>query len=330
MPNIVLIGLRGHENICLDAIARRDDAQLVAVWESDPAALDRARQRPGVTEATLLTPNLDEILARRDVQVAILAEDNGSRAGHLIECFNRGWHVFAEKPLAITSRDLDQVRAAHAAAGTRLSMLLTMRYEPIYRSLRAALAEGLIGAPLQLSAQKSYKLGQRPAWQRDPASYGATIPFIGIHPVDLLRYVTGCDYQRVSALARSAGLPGSETMDESCALLLETTEGLPTAIRLDFLRPAGAPTHGDDRIRVAGERGVLEVLGGRLSLLTPDAPPQELPITATAPNMFDEYLDELAGVGTHELTAADCLRATELVLAAQQAAVEGRWVDCAP
>lgn len=328
--NIVQIGLKGHQGLCLSEIARRPDASLVAIWDDDPALLAGAAKLPGVNERTVITANLDELLARRDVDVAVLAEDNAARAENAIACARRGWHLCCEKPLATSLAQLDELRRVIDESGVRLTMLLTMRFEPVYRAMREAIRGGAIGRPLNLSAQKSYKLGQRPAWQRDPRRYGGTIPFIGIHPVDMLHYVTGCDYRRVAATALCAALPGSDTMDESCALLAETTDGAPVSIRLDFLRPQTAPSHGDDRVRVAGSTGVIEVLGGECRLLTGSAPPQVLPLPATAPDLFGQFLDALGGTAQHDITAAECFRASEIVLRAQQAATSRGWVEVPP
>ena len=328
MTRIVLLGLKGHQSVCLQEIARREDVRLVAVTDDDPNLLLSAPNLPGVRPDTLITPHQAEVLALPNVDVAIVCGDNGARARDLLACAQRGWHLCAEKPLALDLHDLDKVRAAVAAAKVRLTMLLTMRFEGVYRAARQALAQGVVGKPLQLAAQKSYRRGQRPAWQRQRATYGGTIPFIGIHPVDMLAWLTGCRYRRVAALAHNAGLPGAGQMEESCALLLETTEGAVVSIRLDYLRPNAAPSHGDDRFRIAGSTGVLEVIDGKLNLITHEQKPSVLP-AAEAPNLFGQFLDALAGKGTHDITAEQAFAMTAVCLRAQEAAVSGRWVELA-
>ncbi|MBI5831684.1 MAG: Gfo/Idh/MocA family oxidoreductase [Armatimonadetes bacterium] len=326
MWNVVCIGLKGHQGVCLSEIAKRPDARLVAVYDDDPAALRGASRLPGASAETLITPNLDEVLARRDVNVAILAEDNASRGHNLIECARRGWHLCAEKPLTLDLAELARVRQAITEAKVSLTMLLTMRFEAPYRAMRQAIADGAVGQPLNLSGQKSYKRGDRPAWQQNPKTFGATIPYIGIHPIDLLHFTTGCRFRRVAALAHNAGLPGSGRIDESCAVLLETTDGAVASVRLDYLRPDKAPSHGDDRIRVAGSTGVIEVLDGKVNLITAKQAPTVLP-TTPPPNLFGQFLDSLAGGPAHDISTDECFMLTEVVLRAQEAAVRGTWVD---
>lgn len=325
MINVVQIGLKGHQGTCLNEIAARDDVRLAGAWEESAAAVERLKGAKYCDDQTVLTPNLDELLALKDVDIAILAEDNGSRAENLVACARRGWHIVAEKPLATSLADLDRVEAAVQEAGVRLSMLLTMRFEPPYLAIKERIAAGEIGRPLQLSAQKSYKRGTRPAWQQNHDTFGGTIPFIGIHMLDMLHYVTGCTYTRVAATQHNEGLPGSGTIEETAAMILETTEQQIAQVRLDYLRPGKAPTHGDDRVRVAGSEGVIETIGGKVTLLTGDREPQDVAL-GQGGNLFGSFLDELAGHGAHPITAAECFTITRVSLKARQAAEEGVWV----
>lgn len=323
MTRVVLIGLKGHQSVCLSEIAKRPDLQLVAVTDDEPDLLKGASKLPGMRPDTLITPNLDEVMALRDVHIALLCEDNASRAAHLMACARRGWHLVSEKPLALSLADLDKVRGAVTDAKVRLTMLLTMRFEAPYRAMKAAIAAGAIGQPLLLSGQKSYRRGKRPAWQRNTATYGGTIPFIGIHPLDMLHYVTGCTYRpNVVARHHNAALPGSGQMEETCVILGETTDGALVDVRLDYLRPEKATSHGDDRIRVAGSTGVIEVLDGKVNLISNTAPASVL-ATQPAPNLFGQFVDSLDGRATHDISADECYAMTELVLRAWESAKRG-------
>ena len=325
MVNVVQIGLKGHQGTCLSEIAARDDVRLAGAWEESAAAVEKLKGARYCDDQTVLTPNLDELLAMKDVDIAVLAEDNGSRAENLIACARRGWQIVSEKPLATSLSDLDRVETAVKEAGVRLSMLLTMRFEPQYLAIKDQIAKGAIGRPLLLAAQKSYKRGTRPAWQQDHASFGGTIPFIGIHMLDMLQYVTGCRYTKVAATQHNEGLPGAGTIEETAAMILETEDAQIAQLRLDYLRPGKAPTHGDDRVRVAGSEGVIETIGGKVTLLTADREPVEIPLGQHG-NLFGSFLDELAGKGHHPISAEECFRITRVSLKARQAADEGTWV----
>ena len=97
---------------------------------------------------------------------------------------------------------------------------------------------------------------------------------------------------------------------------------------LDYLRPETAPTHGDDRLRIAGSEGVLELLGAedRVTLVTASAAPRALELPESI-DFFADFLAELTGNGEHLIDQEDAFRLTEICLKARDAAETGRWID---
>ena len=56
-----------------------------------------------------------------------------------------------------------------------------------YLALKSIVESGEIGEVAQITGQKSYQLGARPEWQKERASYGSTVLWIGM----LLRISVG-------------------------------------------------------------------------------------------------------------------------------------------
>jgi predicted dehydrogenase len=97
---------------------------------------------------------------------------------------------------------------------------------------------------------------------------------------------------------------------------------------LDYLRPDSAPTHGDDRLRIAGSEGVLEVLGaeGRVLLITASGGSRELELPEEI-DFFTDFMAELSGQGQHLISQEDAFRLTEVCLKARDAAETGKWSE---
>jgi predicted dehydrogenase len=326
MPTqIILVGLEGHQSVMLRALPALPQARLAAVVHPNAEAVARLRRSQPQAEAARHFTELAEALAAVKPDVAVLCEPSADRAQHLIACARAGVHILAEKPLATTLADLEAERAAVKSAGITLSMLLTMRYDPIYAGMREAIRRGDIGEPLLATSQKSYRRGDRPEWQRTRARFGGTIPFIGIHALDLIRWTTGLEFTRCAALQHNAGLPGAGEMEETASILLEFENHGSATARIDYLRPAAAPTHGDDRLRVAGTKGVIEASGGRLTLITEKQAPHELELPP-ADSEFADFLATIRGEQSCRVPGEDAFRMTEIVLKARQAAETGEWV----
>ena len=76
----------------------------------------------------------------------------------ILAAAERGIHVLAEKPLAMDPMNWSRSARRSPTPGIRLSMLLTMRYEPPYQTIRRLIAEGAIGEVRLATMQKSYRL----------------------------------------------------------------------------------------------------------------------------------------------------------------------------
>jgi predicted dehydrogenase len=207
-------------------------------------------------------------------------------------------------------------------------MLLTMRHEGKYAAARKLLQDGVIGEPVLATAQKSYRLESRADWFRTKARLGGMIPYIGIHPVDLMRWVTGLDYTHVAAVQGTQGKRDVMGETESQAsLLLRLANGGSATARLDYLRPTTAPTHGDDRLHVAGTEGVIDLqqANPNVVVVTTKQKPYEVP-PAKVPNLFVAFMEAVQKGGPLPIPTEDCFRVTEVVLTAREAADTGKMM----
>jgi len=202
LPRKVRIGLIGlapgtHYGEVTSAIGRLPDAEVVAIAEPDAALIQRVKRNPRLANAKAYAETRAMLDAEK-LDVAVICNSDGERAAAVLECARRKLNVVAEKPLAITREDLNRVRKAVDDSRIKLGMLLNMRYASPYRALKQIVSAGDIGEVIQISSQKSYKLGDRPAWFKKADSYGSTILWIGIHMIDLMRFTSGRTYTHAS------------------------------------------------------------------------------------------------------------------------------------
>lgn len=243
-----------------------------------------------------------------------------------------GCHVVSEKPLALDIAALRSLFAAVAKSGVRVCPMLSNRTRPALAAAVAAIRAGVIGRPVLLSARKTYKWGaSRPAWFGDRAAYGGTIPWIGIHALDFIDAATDGDpVAEVAAFHANLAHPALPGCEDACALALRLRSGALATATLDYLRPESPVPHGDDGLRVAGERGELtvDIDRGRAVLLESGAAPRELPLPAPEP-FYAPWILALPPRGVPAPPDNRTLRAFRLsseALAAREAADSGRPV----
>lgn len=322
--NVGLVGLKGHQGVVLSELTEAG-CRLAAVCEDSTEALAGVAGWPAANAETHTYTSFERMLDCEPLDIVCEAGTDNLRGGIVRACAERGIHVICEKPLAFTLEELAQVRESVTASGIHLTMLLTMRFEPLYRLIREQVASGVIGTVCQASMQKSYRLGTRPAWQCSRETFSGIIPFIGIHALDLIRFTSGHEFVRGAAFCANTGHPEVGALEDSACLALELDNGASAGARLDYCRPAAAPTHGDDRLRIAGNAGVLEALAGQVTLITGDEGPRELPLPAPG-KQFVNFVRSIRGEETCAAPAQDCFRISEVVLRLREAAESGSVV----
>lgn len=233
-------------------------------------------------------------------------------------CLTRNIHCFSEKPLALNPADLAKVQSAHRHSKAKLGTMMVHRYEPWFFAARHAVSSGAIGKVVQLVAQKSYKMGEKPDWMRDKQKFGGIIPWVGAHAIDLIRWLAPGDVQVLGARQTTVGNQGQGDV-ESSATCLFSFEGGQAVAHIDYLRPENAATHGDDRIRVVGEDGIIEVMNQKALLTSKRSPTEQLPLHNDV-GLFEDFLDGVHGKSSGRLTTADAFALTKACIEAEEAA----------
>jgi predicted dehydrogenase len=324
---VVILGLDGHVGEILNPLPRLPGVSVVAVSHPDAGELDRWMMNPWMKGAARFS-DWREMLNHVGADVAAVCNDNGGRAQAVIACIQRGLHVIAEKPLALNSADLLKIRLVSEEHHVRVGLLLPMRYEPAYQMMKQVVAEGLVGEVVQIAAQKSYKAGVRPSWYLHRATYGGTIPWLAPHMIDLMRFTSGRDFRDAAGYAANVCAPGLGDMENVTASVFRLDNGGVATLRLDYLRPDTAPTHGDDRLRLAGLNGTVEFEQRTgVTLVTHKESPKRLPEISAPGSVFVNFLESVYAGKPSDLPLAEILRISEIVIGAQAAAREHRIVQ---
>jgi predicted dehydrogenase len=316
---IAVIGVEGHIGEVTSHLKDAPDVELVAVADPDPKAAARFARGPlaGIRQYT----DYRQMLDKEKLDMVAVGGPNGSRATILQTVIERKLHIVSEKPLATDRAGLAKVRAGVERQGIRLTMLLPMRFGSNYRALKQAVDSGAVGEVAQISAQKSYKLGDRSEWMKHHESYGGTIPYIAVHMVDLMRFTSGREMLEAVSFQSRVGHPEMGDMENTTATIFKLDNSGTADLHMDYLRPDTAPTHGDDRLRLAGTGGVVEYQEATgVTLVTGKEKPRVLSDLPPGGSLFLDFLESVYNGKPAGLTVQDIWKVNEIVLAAREAA----------
>ena len=123
-------------------IAGSGKAELIAICDNETGKLRALRERTGVVHATT---SLDEMLSLDDLDAVDICLPSHEHAAAVIRCLEAGKHVLCEKPLGLTSGEVDEVLAAHEKSGRHLVVGMNNRYRDDSILLRNFIQDGALG-----------------------------------------------------------------------------------------------------------------------------------------------------------------------------------------
>jgi len=180
---------------------------LVVGGGAGPSAAAAARNGP----FRRLAADASAVIADREVEAVVIATRHDSHAPLVIEALNAGKHVFCEKPLALTSGELDAVmKAARAAQGTLL-VGFNRRFSPLLREMSSFLA--VPGTPMTLVYRVSAGSLTEDHWTHDLAQGGGRALGEACHFVDSLSFLVGHPVVEVHAAGHGAASRAVQAYD---------------------------------------------------------------------------------------------------------------------
>ena len=115
-------------------------------------------------------------------------------------------------------------------------------------------------------------------------------------------------------------------MEASTLCIFGCEGGRMASVSADVMRPKMAPSHDDDRLRLVGSEGILEVRGGRVFVIDKDGE-RELPLVQTETELFEEMILEMQGNGKCRVSSEDTFFATRTALLARESQDTGRSLE---
>lgn len=323
---VVIIGSSGHYRYAIDGIKDEKDVVIAGIApgsegeDISPAYRVACSVGPEPKVYEDYRYMLDEVKP----DIAVVNCFFGHHARVTMQVLERGIHAFVEKPVATTFEDLERLKEVYYRSGVHLAAMFGIRYTAHFITAWNLVKEGAVGEIRLMSAQKSYKLGQRSDFYKSRSTYGGTIPWVGSHAIDWLYWFSGQKFESVFASHSARYNREHGELEVSALCHFTFSNEVFGSVSIDYLRPNQAPTHDDDRLRVVGTRGILEVRDGKVYLIN-DEISGEVSLLPKQ-NIFVDFLRQVRGEGQCMVSANDSFYVTEACLKARQSADERKVI----
>ena len=245
-----VIGFGSFADVAMGpAIANAPGNTLVAITGRDRMRVDRFAKRYSIEHSFT---SASDLVNTPELDVVYVATPNNQHCEHTIMAAEHGLHVLCEKPMAVSLQEAKRMTEACAANGVKLMIGNMMRFNPCHRWAKHIIREGVLGSITEAKATFEYHLSDKGLpWRLDPkVGGGGAIMDVGVHCIDLLRYLLDAEVTRVGALVDTGSYPFP--VDVSATVMLRFDSGAAGTVSVSFINK-----HPLNRIEIRGTEGSL-------------------------------------------------------------------------
>ncbi len=141
----------------------------------------------------------EQLLEDAEVDAVYISLPNGLHATWAVRCANAGKHVLCEKPLALSTGEVDQMANAARRNGVIIQEAAMMRFHPQTRRIRELLASKQIGDLRLIRGVFTYVLNNPDDVRMDPDQGGGALWDLGSYCVSFCRNVMDAEPAEVLA-----------------------------------------------------------------------------------------------------------------------------------
>ncbi|RIK29851.1 MAG: hypothetical protein DCC56_10760 [Anaerolineae bacterium] len=174
-------------SVLLPAIQQNKNIQLVGIASSGGLHAQHAGKKFGFKYAT---SSEDEIINDPHVNTVAILTRHDSHADLVVKALKTGKHVFVEKPLAITSEQLNKVeKTLRSTKYGLLAVGFNRRFAPLAQSLKSQVSS--LKSPLHVHYRVNAGFLPPNHWNHDPNIGGGRIIGEACHFVDFATFLVG-------------------------------------------------------------------------------------------------------------------------------------------
>ncbi len=309
-----------------------ENAELIAVMDVNKTFAENCKEKYGAKYAF---DNIEELLALDEIQAVYIASPVFCHKEQAMAAAKAKKDILIEKPVGLTVEEAEEIAAFCEAEGVKLGVGFMMRFHAYHQKMKEIVQSGKIGEIVSCRAQLTcWYPEMENCWRQDiKLSGGGAMMDMGVHCVDLIRYITGKEVVEV------AGLAGNQvfnySVEDAGAVIFKLENGAIGYVDANFNIPDAAAKC---KIEFYGTKGsifaqgtISQVEGGEIEVLCADdaagydasqnrndvAPMQ---VEVVFGNMYTKEIESfgraVAGEGEVAITALDGIRSQKVIEAA--------------
>ncbi len=318
-----------------------DNAELIAVMDSNKAAAESCKEK---YNAKYAFDNIEGLLALDEIQAVYIASPVFCHKAQAILAADAGKDILIEKPVGLTSAEAEEIADYCKNKGVKLGVGFMMRFHAYHQKMREIIQSGKIGEIVSARAQLTcWYPEMENCWRQDmKLSGGGAMMDMGVHCVDLIRYITGLE------VTEAAGMCGNQifkySVEDAGAVVMRLSNGAIAYVDANFNIPDAAAKC---KIEFYGTKGsifaqgtISQVEGGEIEVLVSDSSlgydanqnrndVQPMEIQVEFGNMYTKEIEAfgkaVAGEADIAVTANDAIASQKVIESAYESNAKKKY-----
>jgi len=174
----------------LAAFMQNPSTRVLAISSRSKASARRLADQAGLRRVAIYD-DFDQALRHKGVDVVSICTPQHVHCANVLAAARAGKHLVIEKPVGISLAQLKRMRGAVRAAGVKTVVSFVLRWNPLFRKLKALMAQGALGKPYCVEADYLSHNGSWWSGWGDTCTLKNGVSALlvaGCHAIDALRW----------------------------------------------------------------------------------------------------------------------------------------------
>jgi predicted dehydrogenase/threonine dehydrogenase-like Zn-dependent dehydrogenase len=267
------------------------------------------------------TTNYKEILSDIDTDLVLITTKHNMHAAMVLEALKADKSVFVEKPLALSSEELDKIIEEYNQRSINVSVGFNRRFAPLAKQMKKVL--GNDNAPMNIIATMNAGFIPADVWVHDMEVGGGRIIGEACHYIDLCTYLA--DSKVISVCMNAMGMNPQEHTDNA-SILLKYENGTNAVINY-FAN--GSKAYSKERVEVFSQERTLimdnwrKLKGYGFKGFSKSSSKQD----KGHYNQFNELIKQQQQGGNPIISFEEIVNTTKASFAAIESLKQGKWIE---
>lgn len=241
-----LLGTARINRALIPPIRASHRSELVAVASR---TLEKARTYADQLGIPRAFGTYEEMLGDPDIDIVYIPLPNNMHSEWTIKAVQAGKHVLCEKPIALTTEEVEAMRVAANENDRIVAEAFMYRHHPQTLKVREMVADGMLGDLSFLRGSFTFNIASENDVRLDPNLGGGSIWDVGCYPISYARFVVG--HEPITAVGWQR--TGPSGVDETFAGQLLFPDGVFAQFDCGFRSPYRV------QMEIVGTRGTIVV-----------------------------------------------------------------------